>query len=442
MLLAQAWLHTAALQCDDAAELLQRAEAAIGRLSLATVGEQRIGELKRMLCHQRLLLAAAADDPQQTECRARTLQGEAAAAKPYVALTVNALLILAQREQFNFSQVEIAAALARVGGKRWRNGPRSLILHAALAPALFATGAMAAASVLLESALADCARAGPALAAMAALPLAEIALERHDLHRATSLLDEYLPAGQAFGSADHLISGHLTKAGLAVGRGDAGRALAGLDVAVRLALDLKHERFRIAAATSRIRLLLQMGEAEEALRDGRREGLLGPASAMGPPARARTLDEYRAFAWVRLAQSRDRGAEALAVAKRWSAFCAQRGAVRSLVRWHLVMARLQLAAGDSRTAQQELRKALKAGAPGRFIGSFVAEGAAIQCLLQAEYGATPLENSATELFAIEVLGAFGHKPPRPSMSEQGLSGRLSGREIEILMLVSSGLRNR
>ncbi|MGI4952366.1 MAG: LuxR C-terminal-related transcriptional regulator, partial [Janthinobacterium lividum] len=249
-------------------------------------------------------------------------------------------------------------------------------------------------------------------------------------------------AGQAFGFADHLISGHMTKAGLAVERGDTGGALAGLDAAVRLALDLKHERFRVAATTGRIRLLLQVGEAEEALREGRREGLLGPASAMGPVARARTLDEYRALAWVRLAQSRDRGAEALSVAKRWSAFSAQRGAVRSLVRWHLVTARLQLTAGDSRTAQQELRKALKAGAPGHFVRSFVAEGASIQRLLQAEYGAPPLENSATELFATEVLGAFGCKPPRPGVDEQGLSGRLSGREIEILALVSNGLRNR
>ncbi|MGI4952409.1 MAG: hypothetical protein ACRYGM_11425, partial [Janthinobacterium lividum] len=197
LLLAQAWLHTAALQCDDAAGLLRRAEAAIGRLDPEAAGKSQTGmpgrgELTRMLRHQRLLLAAAADDPEQTECRARGLQGETGDAKPYIALTVNALLILAQREQFNFREVETAAALARVGGKRWPNGPHSLILHAALAPALFATGATEAAASLLEGALGDCARSGPALAAVAALPLAEIAFERHDLHRARSLLDEYL----------------------------------------------------------------------------------------------------------------------------------------------------------------------------------------------------------------------------------------------------------
>ncbi|MGI4802630.1 MAG: LuxR C-terminal-related transcriptional regulator [Janthinobacterium lividum] len=442
LLLVLAWTQVLALQCDEAEAILRRAEAAVARLGQQTPPVQRIAALNQSLRHQRLLLAAAADDAEQTERRARVLQAEMTDAKSYQILTVNALLIQAQREQFNFGQVEISAALARVGAKRWRAGPGTMILNAVLGPAFFAMGATATASSFLETALADCVREYPALAATAALPLAEIMFECNELPRARALLDEHLPAAQTFGFADHLISGHLTHARLAQAGGDTAAGLCRLEVTVRLALEYKHERFRIAAMTSRIHLLLHVGRAEEAWQEGRREGLVGAASGMGPSARSRTVDEDRAMAWVRLAQSSNRSAEALPVAKRWSAFCAQRGAIRSAVRWHLLTARLQLAVDSRLAAQQELRRALKAGAPSQLIRSFVSEGAVIQHLLEEEYGADPLENSAVEMFALDILAAFGRKAPRPGGDEHGPTGRLSGREIEILALVSSGLRNR
>jgi LuxR family maltose regulon positive regulatory protein len=167
-----------------------------------------------------------------------------------------------------------------------------------------------------------------------------------------------------------------------------------------------------------------------------------------PKGRITTLHEFRATAWFRVAISEDRVNEALTVGKHWRAFCTARGAIRSLVRWDILCAQALFVSGDSRAAQRTFREAVGHAAVSRLVRSFVDEGPAVRTLIASTFEAGFDELDPNAVFAAELLHAFapgrgmhGTSSPARGTSE-GLYGRLSVKEREILTLVSSGMRNR
>ena len=167
-----------------------------------------------------------------------------------------------------------------------------------------------------------------------------------------------------------------------------------------------------------------------------------------PKTGVTTRDEFRASAWFRIALAEDRVSDALGVSKNWRNFCAARGATRSLIRWDILIAQALFISGDVRTAQRTLREAIAHASVSRLVRSFIDEGPVIHTLLASTYEANLQVLHPTDAFSVELLEIFEastHKhrvrPPTAAAAE-GLYGKLSVKEREILELVSSGMRNR
>jgi LuxR family maltose regulon positive regulatory protein len=118
----------------------------------------------------------------------------------------------------------------------------------------------------------------------------------------------------------------------------------------------------------------------------------------------------------------------------------------SLVRWDILLACIHFTSGNKLAAQRALREALTHGANIRCLRSFIDEGAIMRTLLEA---VEPSESKhPTDVFAAELLSLFdgGNRPQRAlsdgDATAEGLYGRFSQREREILSLVASGLRNK
>jgi LuxR family maltose regulon positive regulatory protein len=259
-----------------------------------------------------------------------------------------------------------------------------------------------------------------------------------------------LPIVREYGFIDELMSGYLVAPKLHFARGDVTAAFRALDDANSVALELGIERFATNVLGERIRLLLRTGRVEQALELGRARGIPADMREVSPLLSSTSRDEVLAATWTRLAMSQGDVPDALVVTQRWKQFCSHRGATRHLIRWNLLHAQLLLIRGDLRAAQRSLREALVAAADSRTMRVFLDEGAMIHELLTESYGKGLMTKHPANLFAYDLLSTFESRS-RARLAdgaddyldrEAGLDGKMSGREIEILTFVASGLRNR
>jgi LuxR family maltose regulon positive regulatory protein len=452
-LLALAWRRTRSLRLRESRDLIDLAAKRIDELAeAADPAPDAISDLRLLRLHGEMMLKAAEDDMPLVEEQCQVLIRDFKDANPYITCTLYAQLITARREQFKFSELEqleaTAAAIPGRSGYKFAN----IALQAVIGASLIAEGKTHAARGALEQGLTEAVHFGglnSGLAALPALPLSELMYEWNDLERAEELIDGHLPVAREFGFVDQLISGYLIRPRLMQARGDLAAAFAALDSAMAVALECRLERLELNIFAERVRLLIRTGHPDRAADLARAEGIADAGTDLAPRAASTTADEIRAQAWVRLALSQGRAAEALALAKQWRSFCGHRGAVRSLIRWNLLVVQILSVGGDVHAAQRALRDAIGAAAPGRFIRSFVDEGPVIRNHLTDAYAETQAQAHPHDAFAAEVLRAFAPASQvkltvvaSEDSADQGLYGKLGARELEILSLVGSGLRNR
>jgi LuxR family maltose regulon positive regulatory protein len=177
--------------------------------------------------------------------------------------------------------------------------------------------------------------------------------------------------------------------------------------------------------------------------------IVAPPETLLPNGKSTSIDEIRAVNWLRIELCEERTTEALNIAKHWRRFCTAHGAIRSVIRWDTLLAQLHFIAGDHRAAQRALREALTHAAANRILRSFIDEGPAIHTLLASATTTTqPDYQLATDSFAAELLQLLNNSgtqtSPRASAATQdeGLYGKLTNREREILSLVGAGMRNK
>lgn len=451
VLLTWTWLLTYNLRFEESHKLLD-----VVRSRLQKMDEEADTALTRhlhgLLLHREMSLAAAQDDAHKVEelCELllREFQDEI---HPYLQGTIYSLLLYAQRDQYKLANLDALAAKAQ--GVTERSGyPLShIVYHANVGPSLFFAGKVDAAQRVLEEGVAEASRQGGssyALVALPALPLCEILYERNDLDQAQKLLSDTLPMATVFGFVDQIMAGHLTQARIHAARGQLDEAHQVLDVGMKVALDRNLDRLRMALINERVRLLLQhAGSPEQATQYARAAGIPGSPEHMLPGGRTRTTTEAQAMAWVRIAQKQDRLTEALHLAKRWRSFSAAHGAMLSLIRWNILVAQIQLLGGDTRSAQRTLREAVAKAAPIRITRSFLDEGTIVQTLLESSAEVEPHATHPTDLFAAELLAHFSPQDHKPSSividqpPAEGLYGKLTAKELEILSLVGGGMRN-
>lgn len=444
-----AWLKVRAMRFAETRRLLEMASKSLAAMRAMPDADPDANErLAQTIRHREMMLAAARDDVGFVETECNQLLNYYADRRPYMTCSLHGQLMVARREQFRFDGLEKLHARGRSIAEQSGYRFAMVSLQAAAGVSLFAAGRTGAATVALNQGLEESLRwAGQnsGLSALVALPLADIAYEANDLSRAAELVDSHLPVARELSSVDQLVAGYIVRSRLHSARGDLAGARRALDEAMDIALECDLERLRLAVLHEQVRVLLRNGMLDAANRQAAQADLPKTAEACAPRSGASSRDELRALIWTRIAISRDKIADALAVAKQWRAFCSHHGAVRSLVRWNILTAQMLAIHGDGRAAQRMMRDANAIAASANLVRSFVDEGSAVLNILSEAYADSMHSKHPTDVFAVRVLDAFEHRRPTLQLAasdDDGLYGRLSEKELEILTMVGCGMRNR
>ncbi|MCO5208326.1 MAG: LuxR C-terminal-related transcriptional regulator [Caldilinea sp.] len=254
------------------------------------------------------------------------------------------------------------------------------------------------------------------------LGLARIRYERNELAEARRHAEQSLRVAEMMQSADNPVACRIFFARLALAEGDADAASAQLAQA-----DAEMQRHQVLhqapfVATVRVRALLAQGNVIAADEVAARHGL--------PLCVAR----------VRLAQGH--APAALAVLKRAIANAAERQWPDQRLRGLALQAVAHYAGGHGDAALDVLAQALGLAAPAGCVRLFVDEGAPMAALLAAAE-----RRGVLPAYTRTLLAACAAEPGAATAAGQGSSQAslvdpLSERELEILALITQGLKNQ
>lgn len=442
LLLAMAWNHVRHLSFSAAERFIAAAE----ELAPTRSDGRTITNLVR---HRRIMFAAARDDLEYVEEEAEKLLDELGEEGPYLRATLLAQLMSARRERYHFHDfMRLEAETHRVL-KRQPSPFSTVSLKFTAAPTFVAQGKTAQARKLLEEALVtaeECHGKGSGLAALPALPLAELIYDLGEVEAAKALVDRYLPVVRHWAFVDQLAAGYLVRAKLAWAQNNPGAALAGLEEAHLVAIECGLDRLRALVVAEQVRIHIKSGHvdaAEAALRAGniRIEGLPVPSSA------STHKDEAIAIAWLRIQMHRENLAVAEKVATRWLEYVNRTAAVQSVVIFQLILTLIAVLRGNRPKAKRSLRSAITMAAPSGWVQIFVDEREWIGPLLLETYTGDPgEERTEADVFAARLAAILRGDAIEDRQSDPddagGLASSLSSREIDILMMVNGSMRNR
>jgi LuxR family maltose regulon positive regulatory protein len=447
LLLAMSWRRSRRLAFKSSERLIEAAQVAIAaKVDSGELDDFAAARMGFRVRHRRIMLEAARDNMPFVERESERLLEDLGDDDPYLSCTLLAQLLSARRELYHFHdmlrlEAELRKALGRPGSDF-----ASIALKSSVAPTLVAQGKTQMARQFLTEAhtlAVDIEGQISGLAALPALPLAEIHYECGQLAEAARLVEEYLPSIRQWGFVDQLASGFLVRARLAAAEGDLASALSGLEEAHLVAIECGLDRLRALVISEQIRMLVKMGHLDQAEKlfwssDLKFDG--EPVPTLNPTR----LNEWMSIAWLRLEMHRFRLVRSRKIAQRWLEFVRKRGAVRSAVTFELLLAEIAVLAGNRSEARRALRSAVELAEPGGWVRPFIDEGEAIASLLIESYGSGPVLDTPVDRFAARLVSVLKGRPQIEKEDEEefGLGSGLSQREVEILTLVNGGLRNR
>lgn len=449
LLLALAWRRIRQLAFSSADRLLSAARQVYEiRREGRSLPVHAIQQLDLLIRHRFVMLAAARDDMVKVEAESEPLLAELADGDAYLSCTLLAQLMSARRELYHFQdmlklEAETSRALSRPGSDF-----ASIALKSSVAPTMMAQGKTQFAQRFLEEAFTlavEIHGPGSGLAALPALPLAELLYDAGDLEQAAKLVEHYLPVVRQWGFSDQMASGYLVNARLSAAKGDLPGALSTLNEAHLVAIECGLDRLRSFIVAEEVRLLIKAGQIEEA----ERHFLAGDPQLDGEPIptlRPTRRNESIAIAWLRIEMQRHRLGRARKVAHRWLEFVKRAGAVRSAVIFELLLAEIAVLQGNRSEARRAVRAAVEMAEPAGWVRVFIDEGEVIASLIIEAYSQGPELDTPTDRFAVRLVSMLRRGPQIEADEEEvddfGLTGRLANREVDILTMVSGGLRNR
>ena len=447
LLLAMSWRRSRRLAFKSSERMIESAQAAISAaLESGQIDDYRAVRMGFRVRHRQIMLEAARDNMPYVERESELLLEDLGDDDPYLSCTLLAQLLSARRELYHFHdmlrlEAELRKALGRPGSDF-----ASIALKSSVAPTLVAQGKTQMARQFLTEAHSlaiEMEGQISGLAALPALPLAELHYECGELDEAARLVEGYLPSIRQWGFVDQLASGFLVRARLAAANGDMPSALSGLEEAQLVAIECGLDRLRALVLSEQVRMLVKSGQLEQA-------ELLFHSSDLSfdnepvPTLNPTRLNEWMAIAWLRLEMHRFRLVRSRKIAKRWLEFVRRRGAVRSAVTFELLLAEIAVLSGNRSEARRSVRAAVELAEPGGWVRPFVDEGEAVSSLLIESYANGPVLDSPVDRFAAKLVSILRGAPQISAEEEDdfGLGSGLSLREVEILTMVSGGLRNR
>lgn len=398
--------------------------------------------VEMLLLHREMILALGQHELSRAQEHGDRLLQDLQDVPPMQRVMILNSLTYAQQELYIFRGAERYYVQAKNLIPELDSWISSIPLETFYARHLFQTGRTSAAIELLEATLARLtAELGPkpVLGSIAAIVLAEIKFETNQLDEAAQLLADYGGNVEQFGFLPMTLAARTVQARLHMARGEHDLGFAVLDRPLAGARGLFDKMSR-ALAVERIYWLFKLGRVDAA-RLACGEIGLSLARPPEPHSSAAAAEEAYATAWIELARASKRIDEAIRVAQKWQRYTEGVGAVRSNVRWNVLLAALRVLAQEPGFAMRHLRRAALLGAGGLYRGAFLAEAD-----LLGGHVAQLVDSDLSELeraFLQSVTGdsgvvAGGTDPPDIAVP----LGAFSAREAAILRLVAKGKLNR
>lgn len=439
--LTLAWHAARRLDFDVAERLIQGAEAFARDLD----DSEETLRLLRIVRHRYLVLAIARDDLATVERESQALMVDFWEDDPLTACSMLAPLISAQRELYHIHDMTKLQVDARDALARCTQSFPIIAGKSAIAPTLIAYGCVAAGIEILEEAMALAEAVGGSGSGIGALPairLAEIAYETGDRQRARDLLDRYSDVLTDWQFVDQMLSGHLLRARLFEADGDVQAALRELERTGVMASRAHLPRLHAGILNEQVRLLLLEGQVEDARRLLHASKLV-PEGSPVPTRTPSRREEPIALAWIRMSIADGRLREAETVAGKWRDFLNARGSFQSLLRFELLIAQSRSLAGAQMAAVRALRSAVATAARGGWVRPFAEEGPVIVGLVAEAFRGAREVSRTLDQFVPRLLGELDISvPSAKAEGVDSLTEALVGRELEIVMMASQGMKNR
>ncbi|AQV97161.1 helix-turn-helix transcriptional regulator [Cupriavidus necator] len=273
-----------------------------------------------------------------------------------------------------------------------------------------------------------------------------LALFEHDARdEAGRLLANALPYSKGNGPPDAVIACHVLSARLALARGDRGQWLQRLAELEQLGQQSGTARIVCSAWLERARVATLEGKLESAAQALQAAELYGGWEALDATGHANDIDRP-SLARCRLDIARGNAAQAL------SDLDAAVGAAQARQRyWRVLRLRILRATALDRLQQREaalleLTEALRLASHEGFYRTFLEEGEPVAVLLHAWAEANLAQAAALGVAAPFVADLLERLPaasgPSPVSVASNQPDPLTGRELEVLHMLSAGYRNR
>lgn len=455
LMLVLAWRLLAQWRVDEAKGLVDIAQRRLTEMERSgELDAQTIAHLRFSVAHRECQIAQTLYQVDRLESLSSSVLGQSAlpqesqpSGSHYLMSSLYNSLQYAQREQFRLSKVDRLDALARDYLVRSGTTHGLVFIAGITGPSLMLMGQTARAREMLEEGVrlaTEVAGRGAPLGTIVGPSLAALCYECNELDRARELVAEHVPHMTTAGLTDQLLNGWITQARLQLLDGEVDACLETLENAARFASRHELDRLRVGVYAEHLRILLKLGRPDDAARFARRRGLVRSRTegTARKPTSFTMLDGVVAQANCRLMAADDRFGEALALARQWRSFVTSAQAVHAAVEWDILLAELLLMSGERLAARRALSQALEKAAPCRLLRRFLDEGEPISGLLHQMAQAEGDQNP----FLTELVSHLEPLAPTEEFEDEqddmAICGKINGREIEILTLVSSGMLNR
>lgn len=290
------------------------------------------------------------------------------------------------------------------------------------------------------------------LVAMPALLLAELLYERDDLDGAGELLERYGPLAEKQGFVDHLTAYYMCQSRLLARKGQIDDARSILRSARQSADRHGFQRLHAYVDQEDVRLAIRSNDMDTVKRYLGQFDDQEIDAAIRPGNHTTSRHEATTLAWCRAMSATNEHTQAIQVLRRWSAFVNGRAAVRSEVRFLVVLSVTLALDGREGEALRTLREAVKKAARPRFVSAFLDEGKPVQTLLQKLFHGADEAMGPTTGFGLDLIRRFTNAeegrqgaPQADSVeTDDGLNlpEQMNGREAEVLRLVAHGMSNK
>ena len=408
------------------------------------------GRFEEVILHRRMMIALSKGEVSAANTLCQQLLANTSLGDAYLIASVHAAQVFARTHLFDCEGItgratQLIDSLPEGG---LRNG--SLWANCIVGLAHERRGEMDLARLHYSNALTDARSISTQLALpirMPAVLLAQLCYELDDIAQARALLDPRAHSLPAIGLIDQFGGEPIIRSQLALLCGDRKSATKWLDDAIDGFTGRGLARARKAVVGERVRQAAVHGQPEEVTAIAARHDITLDRLPNKPAPGSTTWDLIDASIWCRVAVSTGKYRMAAAVLRCWIDFCRARHCERPATQLTVQLAQVRMLDGDLPNALKLMKAAVVSGLGMGLRRAFLDEGGSVQTLLCALYDESAGLEDEHRAYVRNLLDGFAEPRRRPGRAGVGelenlVVTPLTGREMEILVLASRGIKGR